>query len=162
MPGRSALVHLAACLPGAAGRQAGALSSVPSLGPQAGRTVLLDLSEGTHELETFLGSSLETEADDTARLPHTTPKISSVKISRSNTMIKDPCLCSDSNLLPVLQFLPSMSRHKDSDRLGWLPRRQERQPGLVVQPQPRSAPHSTGMPHRSLGPMLSSGTERCL
>lgn len=39
-------------------------------------------------------------------------------------MIKDPCLGNDSNLLPVLQFLPLMSRHRETERLGWLPRRQ--------------------------------------
>lgn len=112
-----------------------------------GRTVPLDLSEGTYELKTFWGgSSLETEADNTARLPHIALKVSSVKISRSNDMIKDPCLYSDSNLLPVLQFLPLMSRHKETNRLGWLPRRQERQPSLGAQAQPRSALHSTGIP----------------
>lgn len=61
-------------------------------------------------------------------------------------MIEDPCLYSDSNLLPVLQFLPSMSRHKETDGLGWLPKRQERQPSLGAQAQPRSALYSTGIP----------------
>lgn len=54
-------------------------------------------------------------------------------------MIKDPCLYSDSNLLPVLQVLPLISRHKETEWLEWLPRRQQRQPSLGVQVQPRSA-----------------------
>ncbi|XP_060036076.1 serine/threonine-protein phosphatase 2A 65 kDa regulatory subunit A beta isoform isoform X9 [Erinaceus europaeus] len=56
------------------------------------------------------------QADDTCLLPPCETKFCKD--------LQDPCLSNDSNLLPVLQFLPLMSRHKETERLGWLPRRQ--------------------------------------
>lgn len=114
------------CLPRAAGwdAESSVTSHLPEATGQGGPYYWSARRDtGIKKKQKLFWSSLETEADDTA-LPHITLKISSVKMSRSNKMIKDPCLYSDSNLLPVLQFLPLMSRHKETERLGWLPRRQ--------------------------------------
>lgn len=69
-------------------------------------------------------------------------------------MTQHACLYNDSNQRPALRFLPSTSRHKETEQRG-LPRRQEGQP-VRVPTRPRSARTGITQP----GP-AAKGTASC-